>query len=70
MTTVLQEQVENGNIVKENNLSQQDKDELKVGDFLRICFSIQCIMVLGSTWVRSSFIPKCANTKSCGKDQA
>ena len=63
---VLQEQVENGNLVQQDTLSQQDKEELKVGYF---SLNVLLCSILGSTWVRSTLIPKCANTKSCGKDQ-
>ena len=64
---VLQEQVENGNLVQQDTLSQQDKEELKVGYF---SLNVLLCSILGSTWVRSTLIPKCANTKSCRKEQA
>ena len=55
-TSVLQEQVENGNIVKENNLSQQDKDELKVRKSLMISFATveyAIRLYLGQKYARS-----------------
>ena len=60
--TSFQQQIDTGNIVDENQLSDQDKKDLKVG-FTKELANEAKLFTTGTAWLRYKLFLKCANTE-------
>ena len=63
-----QQQIDTGNIVDENQLSDQDKKDLKVGFTKELSNDLIQIFATGTSWLRYKLLFECANTEPLRKD--